>query len=81
MGVEDLASRGIEERFLDFADRLLRKSEGGRKSRPAPLGMSVLRGVGRLSGVERSGGVGKMRRGLKDAAGFEKRVVPGEHLC
>ena len=73
--MEDLASRGIEERFLDFADRLLRKSEGGRKSRPAPLGMTV------LSGVERLGGVGKMRRGLKDAAGFEKRVVPGEHLC
>jgi hypothetical protein len=71
MGVEDLASRGIEERFLDFADRLLRKSEGGRKSRPAPLGMTVLSGVGRLSGVERLGGVeslggvGKMRRGLK----------------
>jgi hypothetical protein len=87
MGVEDLASRGIEERFLDFADRLLRKSEGGRKSRPAPLGMTVLSGVGRLSGVERLGGVeslggvGKMRRGWKDAAGFEKRVVPGEHLC
>jgi hypothetical protein len=65
MGVEDLASRGIEERFLDFADRLLRKSEGGRKSRPAPLGMTVLSGVGRLGGVERLGGVGKMRRGLK----------------
>jgi hypothetical protein len=50
-GVDELASRGIEERFLDFADRLLRRSEGGRKSRSAPLGMTVLSGVGRLSGV------------------------------
>ena len=33
----DLAARGIEERSLDFADRLLRRSEGGRKNRSAPL--------------------------------------------
>ena len=38
----DLAARGIEERSLDFADRLLRRSEGGRNSRSAPLGMAVL---------------------------------------
>jgi hypothetical protein len=40
-----LASRGIEERFLDYADRLLRKSEGGRKSRSATLGMTCFAAV------------------------------------
>jgi hypothetical protein len=62
VGVDDLASQGIEERFLDFADRRLRRSEGGRNNRSAPLGMTVLSGVGRIE------------RGWKDWAGFEKRV-------
>ncbi len=33
--------RQSEERFLDCAGRRVRKSERGRKSRPAPLGMTV----------------------------------------
>jgi hypothetical protein len=40
VGWNALASRGIEERFLNFADRLLGGSEGGRKSRSASLGMT-----------------------------------------
>ena len=64
VGVDNLPSRGIEERFLDFADRLLRRSEGGRKNRSAPLENDCferdlkdcavferLNGVGSLGGV------------------------------
>jgi hypothetical protein len=34
-------ARYIEERFLDCAARLVRRSEPGRKIRAAPLGMPV----------------------------------------
>jgi hypothetical protein len=39
-----VASREIEERFLDCPDRRLRRSEGGRNSRSDLLGMTVFSG-------------------------------------
>jgi hypothetical protein len=66
-----MASRGIEERFLDCADRLFRRSEEGRKSRSDSLGMTGFAAAWKDAGGANRAAV--LEKGLTDFCAVWKR--------